>query len=196
MKAILITAIIVVVILAVGVPVIYYAVNSADSGVSAGTVPTGQVVGTVNHVQKNEPVKQQVEQVQTQEEELSAKEMLAQMQNSNTAGDTNQVSDDKVGYSLNYLIEQRKQQAEQTCQPLVDAAQDKLDDAEAEVALKKTEYEDAREDLDDAIESEDDDAIDDAREEVEAAKKAYEDALQVKFDANEELVDARINCVV
>jgi len=195
MKAILITAIIVVVILAVGVPVIYYAVNSADSGVSAGTAPTGQVVGTVNHVQKNEPV-QKIEQVQEQEEEISAKEMLAQMQNSDTAVDTTQVSDDKVGYSLNYLIEQRKQQAEQTCQPLVDAAQDKLDDAEAEVALKKKEYDDAREDLDDAIESEDDDAIDDARKEVEIAKKAYENALQIKFDANEELVDARINCVV
>jgi hypothetical protein len=194
MKAILITAIIVVVILAVGVPVIYYAVNSADSGVSTGTVPTGQVVGAVNHVQKTEPVKT----IDTgTDEELSAKEMLAQIQNGDTPVESTAVANDKVGYSINYLIEQRKLQAEQTCQPLVDAAQKKLDDAEAIVASKKKAYENARDELDDAIDAEeDDDVIDDARDDVEAAKNAYEHALQDKFSANEDLVDARINCVV
>jgi len=193
MKAILITAIIVVVILAVGVPVIYYAVNSADSGVSTQTPPTGQVVGKVNHVERQDSVAK-VEA--PPEEDISAKEMLAQIQSGETTPSTTAVPGDKVGYSLNYLIEQRKQEAATTCQPLVDAAQKKLDDAEAVVASKKDDYEAARDDLDDAIDAEDDDAIDDARDEVEAAKKAYEDALQKKFDANEELVDARINCVV
>ncbi|MBW2986711.1 hypothetical protein KY333_05060 [Candidatus Woesearchaeota archaeon] len=194
MKAILITAIIVVVILAVGVPVIYYAVNSADSGVSTGTIPTGQVVGAVNHVEKTEPIKT----IDTEpEEELSAKEMLAQIQSDDTPAAPTAVTSDKVGYSINYLIEQRKQQAEQTCQPLVDAAQKKLDDAEAVAESKKEAYDNARDDLDDAIDAEeDDDVIDDARDDVEAAKKAYEDALQDKFSANEDLVDARINCVV
>ena len=192
MKAILITAIIVVVILAVGVPVIYYAVSSGDSGMVTKTLPTGQAVGNVNHVAKTESVKTTVP---AEEEEMSAKEMLEQMQSDETTA-TPTASGSKVGYSINYLVEQRKKQAQETCQPLVDAAQKKLDDAEAEVAAKKEAYDDARDDLDDAIDAEDEDAIDDARDDVEQAKNAYEAALQVKFDANEELVDARIHCVV
>jgi hypothetical protein len=193
MKAVLITAIIVVVILAVGVPVIYYAVGSGDSGVAAKTIPTGQVVGNVNHVE----TKTAAVETDTlpEEEELSAKDMLEQMQSTESTG-TSDISSDKVGYSIYYLVEQRKKEAELTCQPLVDAAQKKLDDAEAEVAAKKEDYEDARDELDDAMDAEDDDAIDDARDDVEKAKKAYEAALQAKFDANDELVQARLNCIV
>lgn len=190
MKAVLITAIIVVVILAVGVPVIYYAVGSGDPAVTAKTIPTGQVVGSVNHVEKADTTTADTEP----ESDISAKDMLAQMQ----SGDTSAIADvpsDKVGYSIQYLAEQQKIQAQQTCQPLVDAAQQKLDDAEAAVAAKKKAYDDARDDLDDALDADDDDAIDDAREEVAKAKDAYEDALNAKFDANDELVTARINCV-
>ncbi|MBD3304335.1 hypothetical protein GF343_04255 [Candidatus Woesearchaeota archaeon] len=191
MKAVLITAIIVVVILAVGVPVIYYAVGSESPAVAAKTIPTGQVVGSVNHVEKADTT----EPTDTEpEEDISAKDMLAQMQSNDTSAAAD-ISGDKVGYSIQYLAEQQKIQAQQTCQPLVDAAQQKLDDAEAEVAAKKKIYEDARDDLDDAIESEDEDAIDDAREDVEKAKKAYESALSEKFAANDKLVTARINCV-
>lgn len=192
MKAVLITAIIVVVILAVGVPVIYYAVGSESPAVTAKTIPTGQVVGSVNHVEKADTVP--VDTVPEEEEDISAKDMLAQMQ-SDDASAAADIPGDKVGYSIQYLAEQQKIQAQQTCQPLVDAAQQKLDDAEAKVAAKKKTYEDARDDLDDAIEAEDEDAIDDARDDVEAAKKAYEDALSEKFAANDELVTARINCV-
>jgi hypothetical protein len=190
MKAVLITAIIVVVILAVGVPVIYYAVGSGDPAVTAKTIPTGQVVGSVNHVEKADTTTADT----GPEEDISAKDMLAQMQSSDTSVAAD-VPSDKVGYSIQYLAEQQKIQAQQTCQPLVDAAQQKLDDAEAEVAAKKKAYDDARGDLDDAIDAEDDDAIDDAREDVAKAKEAYEDALNAKFAANDELVTARINCV-
>jgi hypothetical protein len=190
MKAVLITAIIVVVILAVGVPVIYYAVGSGDPAVTAKTIPTGQVVGSVNHVEKADTTTADT----GPEEDISAKDMLAQMQSSDTSVAAD-VPSDKVGYSIQYLAEQQKIQAQQTCQPLVDAAQQKLDDAEAEVAAKKKAYDDARDDLDDAIDAEDDDAIDDAREDVAKAKEAYEDALNAKFAANDELVTARINCV-
>lgn len=192
MKAILITAIVVVVILAVGVPVIYYAVNSGDTPIAAKTIPTGQVVGSVNHVEETD-TQTAAAPAEDEEEDISAKEMLAKIQTDSS--DAIEVASDKVGYSVQYLVEQHKQQAQQTCQPIVDAAQQKLDDAETEAEAKKRAYEDARDDLDDAIESEDDDAIADARDEVEAAKKAYEDALQTKFDANDELVTARINCV-
>lgn len=188
MKAVLITAIIVVVILAVGVPVIYYAVGSESPAVAAKTIPTGQVVGTVNHVEKVDTSPTEIE------DDISAKDMLAQIQSGDAPAATD-VSSDKVGYSVNYLVAQHKLQAQQTCQPLVDAAQKKLDDAETAAESKKRSYESARDDLDDAIEAEDDDAIEDARDDVEAAKKAYEDALSVKFAANDELVTARINCV-
>jgi len=191
MKAVLITAIIVVVILAVGVPVIYYAVGSESPAVTAKTIPTGQVVGSVNNVEKTDTI---TAETGLEEEKISAKEMLAQMQEDDISAAAD-VSGDKVGYTLKYLAEQKEKQAQQTCQPLVDAAQKKLDDAEAKVAAKKEEYEDARDDLDDAIEAEDEDAIDDARDAVEEAKKAYEDALSEKFAANDELVAARINCV-
>jgi len=186
----------VVVILAVGVPVIYYAVGSDDSGVAVKTIPTGQVVGNVNHVEKtDDTAKTEVVPEAEKEDELSAKDMLEQMQNTEST-ETSDISGDKVGYSIYYLVEQRKKEAEQTCQPLVDAAQKKLDDAEAEVAAKKEDYEDARDELDDAMDAEDEDAIEDARDDVEKAKKAYEAALQAKFDANDELVQARLNCVV
>lgn len=192
MKAVLITAIIVVVILAVGVPVIYYAIGSADSPAVAKNSPTGQIVGNVNNVEKKETVT--AEAPQEEEDDISAKEMLEKLQSDSTA--TADVSSDKVGYSLNYLAEQRKIHAEQTCQPLVDAAQKELDDAEAEVAAKKKAYDDASDDLNDAMEAGNDDAIDDARDDVEKAKKAYEAALQAKFDANDALVIARLNCIV
>ncbi len=189
MKAVLITAIIVVVILAVGVPVIYYAVGS-EPAVTAKTIPTGQVVGSINHVEKADTTTADTEP----EPDISAKELLAQMQSGKISATTD-VSSDKVGYSIQYLAEQQKILAQQTCQPLVDAAQKKLDDAEAEAEAKKRSYESARDDMDDAIESEDEDEIDEARDAVEKAKKAYEDALKVKFAANDELVTARINCL-
>jgi len=188
MKAVLITAIIVVFILAVGVPVIYYAVGSESPVVTAKTIPTGQVVGSVNHVEKADTTTTEPEP------DISAKELLAQMQSNKTSATTD-VPSDKVGYSIKYLAEQHKILAQQTCQPLVDAAQKKLDDAEAEAEAKKRSYESARDDLDDAIEAEDEDEIDEARDAVTKAKKAYEDALKVKFAANDELVTARINCV-
>ncbi|MBW3002306.1 hypothetical protein KY338_04045 [Candidatus Woesearchaeota archaeon] len=194
MKAVLITAIIVVVILAVGVPVIYYAVGSGDPAITAKTIPTGQVVGTVNHVEKTDTKIVEIPQADDEEDDISAKDMLAQMQSDDTSA-AEGISSDKIGYSIPYLAEQQKIQAQQTCQPLVDAAQKKLDDAEAEVAAKKKAYDDARDDLDDAIDAEDEDEIDDAREEVAKAKEAYEDALSEKFAANDELVTARINCV-
>lgn len=188
MKAVLITAIIVVFILAVGVPVIYYAVGSESPAITTKTIPTGQVVGTVNHVETVDTPPAETE------DDISAKDLLAQMQSGNAPATTD-VSSDKVGYSMQYLAEQHKLQAQQTCQPLVDAAQKKLDDAETAAESKKRAYENARDDMDDAIESEDEDAIEDARDDVEAAKKAYEAALSVKFAANDELVTARINCV-
>jgi hypothetical protein len=192
MKAIFITAIIVVVILAIGVPVIYYAVNSGDSGVST-TIPTGQVVGTVNNVKKvvDTPT---VDTAADEEDDISAKEMLAQIQSGDTAA-VPTVPSEKTGFSLNYLIEQRKKQTEEKCQPLIDAAQKDLDDAEAELALKREAYEDAREDMDTAMDSEDEDEIDAASDKLEAAQKAYDAALTAKLDASSALVDARINCI-
>ena len=181
---------VVVVILAVGVPVIYYAVSSGDSAVAAKTIPTGQVVGQINHVEKADtPVKE----APPQEDSVSAKEMLAQMQNEPSAAEA--VANDKVGYSLQYLAEQRAQEAQQTCQPLVDAAQKKLDDADAVVETKKKAYDLASDKLNAAIDSEDDSKIESARDTMEDAKKAYESALSAKFAANSELVTARIKCI-
>ena len=195
MKAIFITAIIVVVILAVGVPVIYYAVNSGDSGISTSTIPTGQVVGTVKQVKKVVDTPKADAPVQDEEDDVSAKEMLAQIQSGETAA-VPAVPSEKTGYSLNYLMEQRKKQAETTCQPLVDAAQKELDDAEAELALKREAYEKAREDMDEAIDGEDEDEIDDASDKLEKAQKAYDSAMQAKLDASSALVEARIKCVI
>ena len=101
----------------------------------------------------------------------------------------------KVGYTIGYLINQSKQEQQTTCQPLLAAAEKKVDDAAVDAEAKERIYDDAREELRDLIDDGADESdIEDARDDMEKAKKAYEDALAAKYTAQDELVDARVQC--
>lgn len=184
MKAIIITAVVVVLILAIGIPLIHYATKSDESTISAKTLATGSAV-------QSTPSEEQETPTQAAPEEPSAKEMLEQYKEQPTTVSTGS----KTGYTIAYLINQSKAQQAVTCEPLLDAAEDRLANAETTVKSKLEIYEAASDKLNELMDEDAaEDEIDDAREDMEKAKKAYEEALTAKYAANDNLVKARVQC--
>jgi len=184
MKAIIITAVVVVLILAIGIPVIHYATKSDESTISAKTLATGSAVTSTPQEKIQETAPQQTPPA---EQDSSAKEMLEQYKQNTTIA-----AGPKVGYTIAYMLNQSKTQQGVTCKPLLEAAQDKVTDAEAAVKSKNAAYEKASEKLNEVMDTDEDDSS--ARDDVEAAKKAYETALAAKYKAQDDLVKVRIQC--
>ena len=198
MRAVIITAVVIVLILAIGIPVIHYTTKADKSTISAKTVVSTKTLASGRAVESTPTEQEQLQQQAQpaappeQGEELSAKEMLEKYK----AEETPIVdSGAKVGYTVGYLIEQSKQEQAATCQPLLDAAQKKVDDATMEAEAKEKIYDKARDKLRELIDEDaDQDDIDDAREDVDRAKKNYEDQLAAKYTAQDELVQVRVQC--
>jgi len=184
MKAIIITAVVVVLILAIGIPVIHYATQSDEATIDAKTLATGSAVKSMpqEEAQAAAPIQQQAAP-----EDSSAKEVLEQYKQSPT-----QTAGPKVGYTLAYMLNQSRTQQGITCKPLLEAAQKKVTDAEAVVKAKDAAYEKASEKLNELEDADEDTSS--ARDAVEAAKKAYESALAAKYKAQDDLVKVRIQC--
>ncbi|MEM4264144.1 MAG: hypothetical protein QW666_04625 [Candidatus Woesearchaeota archaeon] len=185
MKAVIVTAVVVVLILAIGIPIIHYATKSDESTISAKTLATGRAVqNTPSETSGTTP------QQSSAEKEASAKEMLEQYKQQTTAS-----TGPKTGYTINYLLNQSRTQQAATCRPLLDAAQKRLADAEAAVKSKFSLYEAASEKVNTLMDADADESkIDDARDDLEEAKKAYESALAAKYKASDDLVKIRIQC--
>lgn len=185
MKAIIITAVVVVLILAIGIPVIHYATQSDEATIDAKTLATGSAVKSMpqEEAQAAAPVQQQAAP-----EDSSAKEVLEQYKQSPTT----QTAGPKVGYTIGYMLNQSRTQQGITCKPLLEAAQNKVTDTEAAVKAKNAAYEKASEKLNELEDADEDTSA--AKDAVEAAKKAYEAALAAKYKAQDELVKVRIQC--
>lgn len=184
MKAIIITAVVVVLILAIGIPIIHYATKSDEATIDAKTLATGSAVANTpqEEAQAAAPIQQQ-----TAPEDTSAKEVLEQYKE-NPA----QTAGPKVGYTIAYMLNQSKAQQAITCKPLLEAAEKKVADAEAAVKAKDAAYEKASEKLNELADADEDTSA--ARDAAEAAKKAYEAALAAKYKAQDDLVKVRIQC--
>ena len=187
MKAIIITAVVVVLILAIGIPVIHYATKSDEATIDAKTLATGSAVANTPQ-EKVQAATPPAQQQAAPEEDASAKDVLEQYKQQNNT----LASGPKVGYTLAYMLNQSKAQQGATCKPLLDAAQKKVTDAEAAVKAKDAVYEKASEKLNEVADANEDTSA--ARDDVEAAKKAYEAALAAKYKAQDDLVKVRIQC--